>query len=62
MDRALLKLREQGKVRYFGLSLNDYQPWNAIRALRQGHIDAVQVIYNIFEQAPEDELTRSARS
>jgi aryl-alcohol dehydrogenase-like predicted oxidoreductase len=53
---ALIKLREQGKVRYFGLSLNDYQPWNAIRALRQGHIDTVQVIYNIFEQAPEDEL------
>jgi len=53
---ALLRLREQGKVRYFGLSLNDYQPWNAIKALRQGHIDTVQVIYNIFEQAPEDEL------
>ncbi|MGH9855212.1 MAG: aldo/keto reductase [Blastocatellia bacterium] len=53
---ALLKLREQGKVRYFGLSLNDYQPWNAIKSLRQGHIDVVQVIYNVFEQAPEDEL------
>ncbi|HEY8460293.1 MAG TPA: aldo/keto reductase [Blastocatellia bacterium] len=53
---ALSKLREQGKIRYFGLSLNDYQPWNGIKALRQGHIDAVQVIYNIFEQAPEDEL------
>jgi len=53
---ALRKLREQGKIRYFGLSLNDYQPWNAIETLRQGHIDAVQVIYNIFEQAPEDEL------
>jgi aryl-alcohol dehydrogenase-like predicted oxidoreductase len=53
---ALMKLREQGKIRYFGLSLNDYQPWNAIEALRQGHIDAVQVIYNIFEQAPEDKL------
>ncbi len=53
---ALTKLREEGKVRYFGLSINDYQPWNAVEALRQGHIDAVQVIYNIFEQAPEDEL------
>jgi aryl-alcohol dehydrogenase-like predicted oxidoreductase len=53
---ALTKLREQGEVRYFGLSLNDYQPWNAIKALQQGHIDTVQVIYNIFEQAPEDEL------
>ncbi len=55
-SEALLKLREQGKIRYFGLSINDYQPSNAIKALRQGHIDTVQVIYNIFEQAPEDEL------
>ncbi len=53
---ALLKLREQGKVRYFGISINDYQPANVIKALRTGHIDAVQVIYNIFEQAPQDEL------
>jgi aryl-alcohol dehydrogenase-like predicted oxidoreductase len=53
---ALLKLREQGKVRYFGISLNNYQPTNAIKALRTGHIDAVQVVYNIFEQAPQDEL------
>lgn len=53
---ALTRLRDQGKVRYFGISINDYQPWNAIKALRQGHIDTVQVIYNIFEQAPEDEL------
>lgn len=53
---ALLKLREQGKVRYFGISINDYQPTNVIKALRTGHIDAVQVIYNIFEQAPQDKL------
>ncbi len=53
---AMTRLREQGKIRFFGLSLNDYQPSNSIRALRQGHIDAVQVIYNIFEQAPENEL------
>lgn len=53
---ALTRLRQQGKVRFFGLSLNDYQPANSIKALRQGHIDAVQVIYNIFEQAPADEL------
>ncbi|MBO0722913.1 MAG: aldo/keto reductase [Blastocatellia bacterium] len=53
---ALEKLREQGKVRYFGISLNDYQPWNALKVLRQGKIDTVQVIYNIFEQSPENEL------
>jgi aryl-alcohol dehydrogenase-like predicted oxidoreductase len=53
---AFEKLREDGKVRHFGLSLNDYQPANAIHALERGVIDAVQVIYNLFEQAPENEL------
>ncbi|MBK7599514.1 MAG: aldo/keto reductase [Acidobacteria bacterium] len=53
---AVTRLREQGKIRYVGISINDYQPWNAMKALRHGHIDAVQVIYNIFEQAPQDEL------
>ncbi len=53
---AFMKLREDGKVRYFGLSLNDYQPANAIEVLKLGYIDTVQVIYNIFEQAPEDAL------
>jgi aryl-alcohol dehydrogenase-like predicted oxidoreductase len=53
---AITKLREQGKIRYAGVSINDYQPANAIGALRTGQIDAVQVIYNIFEQAPQDEL------
>lgn len=53
---AFMKLREDGKVRYFGLSLNDYQPANAIEVLKLGYIDTVQVIYNIFEQAPENEL------
>ena len=53
---ALMKLREDGKIRYFGISINDYQPANAIEVLNLGYIDAVQVIYNIFEQAPENEL------
>ncbi len=53
---ALTRLREAGKIRFIGLSLNDYQPSNSLAALRLGVIDAVQVIYNIFEQAPEDAL------
>lgn len=53
---AIAKLRQQGKIRHIGISINDYQPANVIKALRTGHIDAVQVIYNIFEQAPNDEL------
>ena len=50
------KLKHDGIVRAFGLSLNRWQPENGIRALRTGLIDSVQVIYNIFDQAPEDQL------
>ena len=54
--RAIEQLRSSGKVRAFGISLNRWEPWNGIRAVRSGLIDAVQVIYNIFDQNPEDEL------
>ncbi|CAM3583451.1 MULTISPECIES: aldo/keto reductase [Saccharibacillus] len=50
------KLKEQGKIRHFGVSINDYQPANAIKLIESGIVDTVQVIYNIFEQTPEDEL------
>jgi aryl-alcohol dehydrogenase-like predicted oxidoreductase len=55
-QRAVTALKEQGLVRAVGISINRWEPANAIRALRTGLIDAVQVIYNIFDQAPEDEL------
>ncbi len=50
------KLKADGTVRTFGLSLNRWQPENGLKALRTGLVDVVQVIYNIFDQAPEDEL------
>ena len=50
------KLKKDGLIRWFGLSLNRWQPENGIKALRTGLVDVVQVIYNIFDQAPEDEL------
>jgi aryl-alcohol dehydrogenase-like predicted oxidoreductase len=50
------KLKREGWIRYFGLSINRWQPENGIKALRTGLVDVVQVIYNIFDQAPEDEL------
>ncbi len=49
-------LRDEGKIRFFGVSINDLQPANAIRLIETGAVDTVQVIYNVFEQAPEDEL------
>jgi aryl-alcohol dehydrogenase-like predicted oxidoreductase len=49
-------LRDEGKVRFFGVSINDHQPTNALRLVQAGTVDAVQVIYNLFDQSPEDEL------
>src|SRR6266478_7457751 len=50
------KLRRGGIIRHFGLSLNRWEPENGLKALRTGLVDVVQVIYNIFDQAPEDKL------
>ena len=61
MARAIEELRSSGKVRAVGISLNRWEPWNGIRAVREGHVDAVQVIYNIFDQNPEDELFPACR-
>ncbi len=55
-QRAVQDLKREGKVRAFGISVNRWEPNNVIAALRTDLIDAVQVIYNIFDQNPEDDL------
>jgi aryl-alcohol dehydrogenase-like predicted oxidoreductase len=54
--QKLSALKDQGKIELVGISINRWEPWNGVRAVRSGLIDAVQVIYNIFDQNPEDEL------
>ena len=54
--KKMLELKEQGLFRAIGISINRWEPWNGIRAVRSGLIDTVQVIYNIFDQNPKDEL------
>lgn len=54
--KAIVKLKDEGKVQHFGISVNRWQPDNVLKALETGLIDTVQVIYNIFDQAPEDHL------
>ena len=49
-------LKEEGLIRFFGVSINDHQPSNAIKLIETGVVDTVQVIYNVFDQSPEDEL------
>jgi aryl-alcohol dehydrogenase-like predicted oxidoreductase len=60
-QRAVDDLKREGLVRAIGISLNRWEPWNGIATLRTGVVDAVQVIYNIFDQAPEDELFPTCR-
>jgi len=54
-------LRREGLFRAAGISINRWEPWNGVRAVRSGLVDAVQVIYNIFDQNPEDELFPACR-
>ena len=49
-------LRNQGLFKAIGISINRWEPWNGVKSVRSGLVDAVQVIYNIFDQNPEDEL------
>ena len=55
-QRAVDDLRREGLIRALGVSVNRWEPWNVMDTLRTGLVDAVQVIHNIFDQAPEDEL------
>ncbi|MDR3675552.1 MAG: aldo/keto reductase [Acidobacteriota bacterium] len=49
-------LRHHGLIGAVGISINRWEPWNGVRAVQSGLVDSVQVIYNIFDQNPEDEL------
>ncbi len=55
-QRAIEDLKKSGKIAAMGVSVNRWEPENGIKALKTGKLDAVQVIYNIFDQNPEDEL------
>ena len=54
--RAAQELKRAGKIRFFGLSINDHDPDSALEAIETGLVDTVQVIYNIFDQSPEERL------
>ena len=54
--KKMESLKQQGLIHAVGISINRWEPWNGVKAVKSGLIDAVQVIYNIFDQNPEDEL------
>lgn len=49
-------LKREGKIRFFGVSMNDYQPENVLALMATGALDTIQVIYNIFHQEPQRRL------
>ncbi len=59
--RTVEALKREKVIRWFGISLNRWEPWNGVKAVRSGLVDTVQVIYNVFDQAPEDELLPACR-
>ena len=59
--RKMIDLKEQGLIHAIGISINRWEPWNGVKAVRSGLIDSIQVIYNIFDQNPEDELFPACR-
>src|SRR6185436_20955335 len=54
--KAVEGLKSEGLIRAFGISINRWQPANVLKALATDLVDSVQVVYNIFDQSPEDEL------
>lgn len=60
-QRALAALRDEGVIGAVGISVNRWEPANCLAAIDTGLVDVIQVIYNIFDQAPEDELLPRAQ-
>lgn len=60
--RAIEALKRAGTIRAFGISVNRWQPENVLAAIDTGLVDAVQVVYNVFDQAPEDRLFPACRA
>ncbi len=59
--QKLIDLKQQGLIHAIGISMNRWEPWNGVKAVKSGLIDTVQVIYNIFDQNPKDELFPACR-
>jgi aryl-alcohol dehydrogenase-like predicted oxidoreductase len=60
-SKTMDAMKRQGLVRAVGISVNRGQPWNALHTVQTGLLDSVQVVYNIFDQNPEDELFPACR-
>ncbi len=60
--QELMRQKALGHIRAIGISLNRWEPWNGVKAVQSGLVDCIQVIYNIFDQNPQDELFPACRA
>lgn len=60
--RGIEDLKKVGKVKNFGISINDHQPDSALEIIASGLIDTVQVIYNIYDQSPATNLFAACKA
>jgi len=58
----MVRLKEQGKVLHWGISINDHAPETALRVLADPLFETAQVIYNIYDRSPERALFELART
>jgi aryl-alcohol dehydrogenase-like predicted oxidoreductase len=61
-QETITKLKQEGKIRAFGVSINDHQPNSALELVNSGIVDSVQVIFNIFDQSPAEKLFPACRA
>ena len=59
--KTIQKIMKSGKVKHWGISINDYQPSNCLKTLDSGLISAIQFIFNIFHQKPTEKLLPYAK-
>jgi aryl-alcohol dehydrogenase-like predicted oxidoreductase len=53
---AMARLKKEGKVLHWGISINDHAPETALKALTDPLFETAQVIYNIYDRTPEQAL------
>jgi aryl-alcohol dehydrogenase-like predicted oxidoreductase len=58
----IVRLKREGKVQHWGISINDHAPETALRVLRDPIFETAQVIYNIYDRSPERALFELART
>lgn len=60
--KTIQKITKAGKVKFWGISINDYQPSNCLKTLDTGLISSIQLIFNIFHQQPITRLFPYAKA